>query len=257
METQMNEQHQSQEIQNLRQRQPKHLKIGERMMKADNGNIFAMDILAVAVLNRSIRLVRGFCDQINTNFMCAAPLVRLQLDNFLRFGAARHVVNLNEFVIEIMGGTPVRKLKDRHGKPMTDAYLVELAATECPEIKDIYQRGCGFIHLCEVHIAHAVQATGHMQGCLSVSLEDDEINDELRRNAIEVMTFVTDLVLMNVDGWAQTKENPEMVRDPMKRAEMLLQIGEVETARNWLQMVVKEHPDPGVVASATARLATI
>jgi hypothetical protein len=244
-------------LKRLGERQGEHVRLGERMAKADGGNVFMMDFLAVAVLNRSLRLVKGFCDQIKTNFMCAAPLVRLQLDNLLRLRAAHEVGNLNNFVKAIMQGTPIKKLKDRKGQPMTDARLLELASIEYPQLKDIYERGCSYIHLCEVHIAHAVQGAGPMQATLSVSLEDHEITDEHRLNALDVMTYVTDLVLSQVEGWVQTKANPEFVRNPMKRAEWLLERGHVTKAKEWLRMVIKGHHDPSIVANAQAKLASI
>jgi len=244
-------------INRLLQRKAAHLELGQRMFKADGGNLFCMDLLATAVLNRSIRLVQGFADQIRTNFLCAAPLVRLQLDNLLRFNGARFVDSLNDFVIEILRGTPIRKIKDRTGQFMNDAYLLKKAAAEYPELEAIYERGCGYIHLCELHMLHTAQVTGDMEIELSVALEDDEIKDEHRVSAIDAMIRVTDLVLNVVAGWVATKSDPELVRKPIKRAEQLLERGHVSLAKEWLRRVIAEHPVDSVVAEAEAKLSTI
>jgi hypothetical protein len=87
-----------------------------------SGEIEPIDIYAFMALKRSISLVFGFIEMIRAqNFLCAAPLIRLQLDNLLRFRAAFLVEDQNLFVIDVLQEKEVRKLKDRFGKPMTDA----------------------------------------------------------------------------------------------------------------------------------------
>ncbi len=237
--------------------QREHLDLGRRMSEADGGNLFHMDLLATAVLNRSMRLVRGFADLIRTNFLCAAPLVRLQLDNFLRFNASRHAPDLDAFVTALLRGTPVRKMKDTSGQPMTDANLLQKAAAEYPDLDDIYERGCAYIHLCEVHILHAAEMTGPLRLALSISEREPEVNDGHRISAVHAMTRVTGLVLKHVEGWVLTKAEPGLVRDPMSHAEWLLERGHVSKAKEWLRQAAAFHRDAGVVAAAKAKLGSL
>lgn len=72
------------QIEKLRQSKSDHIKMGERVLSAHGGDLYTFDLLAVATLNRSMCLLRGFCDLMaSENFVAAAPLVRMQLDKAL------------------------------------------------------------------------------------------------------------------------------------------------------------------------------
>jgi len=90
-----------------------HLELLKMTIEADNKNLFALDLLAIAVYKRSISLINGFCDSIrNNNFICAAPLIRLQLDNLIRFYASFIVKNPHQFVSDVIEGKHIRNLED-------------------------------------------------------------------------------------------------------------------------------------------------
>ena len=81
------------------------LKLGLRIMQAHGGAIYPLDLLSNAVLHRSMSLISGFCAMIEAkNFICAAPLLRLQIDNLLRFYAAFVVSDPHEFAMEAVQG---------------------------------------------------------------------------------------------------------------------------------------------------------
>ncbi len=66
-----------------------HLDLGKKMSEAYEGAIYPMDLLAAAVLNRSLYLIHGISRLVlDRNYISAVPLLRLQLDNVLRFHAA-------------------------------------------------------------------------------------------------------------------------------------------------------------------------
>jgi hypothetical protein len=241
-------------IEALRERREDHLRLGEKMLKAYEGTCYAMDFLGAAVLNRSIRLVKGFADVIADNFMCAAPLVRLQLDNLLRFHAAFLVENPHDFVMDVLRGERINRLKDRDNQQMTDRHLVEKAAVKHPQIRDIYDNGCSYVHLSEAHIFHAVQSSGDNQVCITISDEETEVTEGVRLAAIETMISLTDLVLKYVEGWTYTKDNPHLVTKPLQYADSLIQRRLTNEAREWLQRLINEHPDPTVVAKSEAML---
>lgn len=81
-----------------------------------------MDLLAVATLNRSLALLTGFSAMIEArNFVSAAPLIRLQLDNCLRFSACWLVSDPHDFAMKVLEGKQVRSLRDSNGNRLTDA----------------------------------------------------------------------------------------------------------------------------------------
>src|SRR5437899_1352505 len=108
-------------LKNLRASEPLHLEVGLQMMKAADGAVFPVDLLAWAALNRSANLVPGFASLVEAwNLIAAAPLLRLQIDNCLRFYGVYIVSKPHEFAGAVLKGEQVRKMKDSKGKLMTD-----------------------------------------------------------------------------------------------------------------------------------------
>lgn len=74
-----------------------HIEVTGKMIQADNSNIFPLDLMGISVSKRSMSLIKGFIEMIRQeNFICAAPMLRMQLDNSLRFYAAFLVENPHE-----------------------------------------------------------------------------------------------------------------------------------------------------------------
>lgn len=114
--------------------------------------IFPLDLLASAVMNRSLNLLLGFCSLIEArNFVAAAPLLRLQLDNVLRFSAAWLVYDPHRFAWEVIEGTTVTDIQDSTGQRMFDWYLVRKLAEENPWAPEVYKQASGYVHLSEKH----------------------------------------------------------------------------------------------------------
>ena len=81
--------------------------------------------MLIAVFNRSISLISGFCLLIrNDNFICAARLIRLQLDSAIRFYAFFLNQKSDEIFTKFMNGEKLSGIKDSlTGKRFTDDYL--------------------------------------------------------------------------------------------------------------------------------------
>lgn len=244
-------------IESLRNLGPSHTQIGHEMFTAHDGDLYPMDFLGAAVLNRSMRLIKGFSDLIPSNFMAAAPLVRLQLDNLLRFHAAFLVQDPHRFVMDVLQGSQINKLKSQDGSRLTDAYLVERIVAKDFDIKTIYERGCSYVHLSDLHLLHAVQSSGDMQVAITISEDESEVPDDLRLDAVETMIFVTQLILNHVRGWVCTKANPELVQKPLERIRSLLDRGKMDEAKSWLERIARDHPDPVLVAEAKRMLTSL
>jgi hypothetical protein len=113
------------QIAELRARHGEHLILGSAFLGSKGSALYKLDVLAIAVLDRSLALLRGFCDLVEgRNMIAAAPLLRCQLDNGLRFLAPSLVADPHDFAEKVARGIAVRKIKDRGGKLMVDSYLV-------------------------------------------------------------------------------------------------------------------------------------
>jgi hypothetical protein len=170
-------------------------------------NITVPCIYAFMVLKRSLSLVFGFTELTrNSNFLCAAPLIRLQLDNLLRFHAAFMAQDPNQFVVDVIQGKQVRQLQDQFGKKMTDVHLQDVLAIQYPWLKDVYASTSGYVHLSEKHFFNAIRASdGGPEGMLDIYIGPDDkmLTDEVYEAAIEDMILVTHALLTFAGDWAQ------------------------------------------------------
>ena len=191
------------------------LKLGLKIMKAHGGAVYPLDFLSSAVLHRSMSLVNGFCTMIEAkNFICAAPLLRLQIDNLLRFFAAFIVSDPAEFAMEVFRGKQIRNMLDASGKRMTDRHLVNLLSEQYDWIDRVYEHTAGYIHLSSKHIFNTLQADEKTDGKVSICVgpTDEYIPDSIRLEAVEAMAEITRALMRYLDGWAFTKDNPEVVK---------------------------------------------
>ena len=202
-------------IAQLEQIKKDHLISAGEMLRADNGNMFPFDLFATAVYKRSMSLIDAFIKTIPDNFFCAAPLVRLQLDNLLRLFAHDRVnVNIHDFALEVMGGKSIRSMKDKEtGEKLTDARLVEKFKEIDPRVEKLYKETSGYIHLSEKHIYDTISVDGK-DGLIRayISEKDEFITDNARLEVIAAMIGITKLLLWQLDSWTFTKNNPELVK---------------------------------------------
>jgi hypothetical protein len=186
-----------------------HMEIGLYMARADGGTMYPIDTFALAVLHRSMSLIRGFCDSVRSeNYLCAAPLVRLQLDNLLRMYALFIAHDPHEVAFRAFAGVPIRKQKDRAGNKMIDQYLVKKLSVDLPWVGRVYEETSGFIHLSEKHIfsTHGSIDRNKREVRICVSGRDFSIPDAARMEAAKCMSAITFQVLRYVYGWAHTKD---------------------------------------------------
>jgi len=197
------------QLKDLERSQGTHFQVCGRVLKADGGAMFPVDFIALAVLHRSLALLRGFCHAIrDQNFICAVPLVRMQLDNLLRFYALSLVDNPHTLALKILGGDPLRKFPDRTGRKMTDSYLVEKLSEYLPWVKRLYKETSGYIHLSEKHIFNTIVSVDHVGRTVEhgVTGYDIGVPDSLRLEAVAAMREITKQLLGFVETWAHTKE---------------------------------------------------
>jgi len=197
-------------LERVESRIPTHLELFRSAWTAYHGHIYEMDLLITAVLNRSLSNVRGFCRLLRQlNFLCAAIVLRSQIDNLLRLSAAWLVQDPKEFVLKVLEGTPIRKLADRGGKKMTDVFLCKTLSRVHPWIERVYREASGYVHLSEKHILYTHRPTGQFEMETSLGEPDAFVTDTLRLEAIAAFDAATDLLFDYVKGWIFTKSHPD------------------------------------------------
>lgn len=189
-----------------------HLALGKKMLGSEAG-LYPLDFFATATLNRSFNLLKGFRLLLESgNFESAVPLVRLQLDNALRFGASWLVDDPHDFAMRVLGGISIRDQKDGNGRRMTDAYLVESLSREYPWLPEVYKHACAHVHLSEKHFFSAIRV-GEKEGDaaplhLKISESDMFIPDQVYVEAVDLFEKASEILFRYIHGWIYTKENP-------------------------------------------------
>ena len=198
----------------LRDSEHLHLEIWKKMSEAHGGAFYPVDLLANAVLHRSINLVHGYAALVEQrNFICAAPLLRLQIDNCLRFYAVFIVDKPHDFAMKILSGVQVGKMKDKAGSLMADAYLTKKLSQIHPWVSRVYKRTSAYIHLSDAHIFNTFAPTSPEERKdriqkLTVGAGDCFEGDEFYEEATEAFIEATHVLLNYVIGWVKTKQNP-------------------------------------------------
>jgi hypothetical protein len=202
------------ELAELRARRDEHLILGTAFLAPRGSALYKLDLLAIAVLDRSLALLRGFCDLVEgSNMIAAAPLLRCQVDNGLRFFASTLVQIPHDFAEKVAKGIAVKKIKDRSGKLMMDAYLVDRLAAQVPWVKSLYAQASGYVHLSEQHILNTVGIPDH-EGMTTIGItgQDGSVWTEQRYlEAIEAFDYSTSLVLELLEQWSQARGTPPKV----------------------------------------------
>jgi len=173
-------------------------------------DLYQMDLLTTAVLNRSLALIEGFVVLVRGhNTLAALHLVRLHLDSLLRYSAAWLVEDPGAFAMEVFGGKPVRKIKDRTGALMTDKYLTDKLTEEYTWVSSVYNQTSGYVHLSEKHYHSAIRKKegGEDEQVVEaiISKDDRFIPYSLKLDAAGAMFEITQCIYEYVFGWTDTK----------------------------------------------------
>lgn len=195
----------------LRSSQDIYFKTLSEMLNVDNGSIYNFDLFILGVVKRSLSLINGFIRLIeDNNFLSAAPLVRLHLDNLLQIYAIFLVKNPHETAGKIMGGKRMKDCKDANGVSMSDSYLKEKFFSD-PENKDfmglknVYSETSKFIHFSQKHISSIFESLKDNNFNILISKEMD-IPDDKKLEIILCMIEVTKAQFKYIIGWVETKK---------------------------------------------------
>jgi len=171
--------------------------------------VYPLDMYLDGIYIRSLSLMNASITLLDSkNYMAAASIVRLHLDNFLRLYASYLVKNPHDFSMEVMGGKPIKKIKDHDEKFMNDGYLAKKASEKYPWIQQVYDKGCGFVHFSSTHIFSNLKIIDKDERTIEtyIGKEDwDNVTDRSRIEVLAVMIEISDCILQLAYGWARKK----------------------------------------------------
>jgi hypothetical protein len=174
---------------------------------------YTFDIFVNGLLNRSVNLLNGFILLMRqNNFIAAAPLVRLHLDSLLRLYAPQLIdYNVDEFALKVISGTPVRKLKDKDNKNMTDSRLVEKISEHDAFnwVQKVYDTGNAYVHYSDQLVFAAMKVKDKEERIVNftVGQHDEFVPITEKHGAVHWMHEITDGLLFLTYSWVKQKES--------------------------------------------------
>lgn len=198
----------------LEGRRKKLLKLGMAMMKAYDGAMYPVDLLAIGALKRTISTIAGIKQLIqDANMICARTLVRTQIDTAIRFYSVFIVDDPHSHSLEILSGKQINQMKDSSGKQMRDAYLVEKISEEYPWVSTVYKNLSGYIHFSDSHLFSPVQHVDDETGSMkfAIQAEDTKFPEFSWVEVVDCLNESIDIFIKYLEGWIFTKDNPELI----------------------------------------------
>ena len=205
-------------LEELSKAQKWFIESSKRFIEAGNNKLYVLDFFASTVNNRAISLTNAYVILAkDNNYLTAVSLIRLQLDNALRFFASTLVSDSHDFVMHALSGKAIKDYKDAKGKKLSDNYLAKQLEVHFAGIQKLYSDTCGFIHLSDRHFVPIIakfeevsRKIGFKIGCY------DNFKLEEKIDFSRTMLEVSKLVLIVVEQWKHEKEKLGILYDNQK-----------------------------------------
>lgn len=190
--------------------------LGLATLDADERAMFPLDMMALGAVKRSVSTSSAVLAMVKAwNMVCARTLLRTHIDTSLRFSAAWLVADPHAFATDVVKGERIDRLKDRDGKRLTDARLVELRTPECPWLPAVYSGLSGYVHFSGCHIVDSVTTLDHAARTIQfeISPMDTRFPEFSWVEVLECFRETTELLARYLHGYRITKNmSPEQLR---------------------------------------------
>jgi hypothetical protein len=200
-------------LEELRLDEAKMLEFGKKLTQSGGRAMFPLDLLAFAAIKRNLSTTAALVTLIEAhNMLAARSMLRVHLDSSLRFAAAWFVDDPQGFAAKVNAGERIDKLKDREGKPLKDARLVELLTPDHPWLPEVYKRLSGYVHLSDSHLTGTVIAVDDEAQTVSFFLgkTDDHYPAQSWLEIMDCAQEGTEILAYYLAGYIQTKNtSPE------------------------------------------------
>ena len=201
-------------LEELANRRNRFIKLTEEMISAYKGTMYPVDIFVIGAVKRAISTAAGFRLLVESwNMICARALLRMQIDTALRFSSVFLVKKPHDFVIRVLKGQQINKLKDKDGNKMTDAYLVSKLAPEYSWLPVVYKNLSGYVHFSEHHLIDSIEHINDESRTVSwaITEEDRKFPEFSWAEVVACFNESSDIFMKYLKGWIFTKANPEIV----------------------------------------------
>ncbi|MBB3291713.1 hypothetical protein FHT39_000352 [Mitsuaria sp. BK045] len=185
---------------------------GKQVITACAGSIFPADVYFMATCNRALQNFDAFQLTMKADFFSTSMiLLRVQLDSVLRCYGLLQTTDPHDVATQVMNEVKLSKIKDKHGKPMTDAYLVDLFSSISDAnkaIKHVYSLSSGYVHLSNAAIGNLLskaKPTDAGQHGFYIGAGEPEVPTKAKLELVQAFNAVTNVIFQIAAEWAKTR----------------------------------------------------
>jgi hypothetical protein len=183
-----------------------------RQLHAISPQMETFDFLLIAALNRTVNISKAYTTLIrDSNFIAAAPLVRINIDTLLRlYASIISEFDRNTFASKVMGGELIKKMKlnGTNRDLRDDTLYLELSKIEGMEwVTDIYKAGNSFVHLEKSHIFSSLKIADEKERMvnLSIGFHDAFVPESEKYGSAVWMNKIIDSIIEQAQIWMYEK----------------------------------------------------
>ena len=183
---------------------------GHSALSECNGAMYRVDLLLIGICKRTIAHCSGFRTMIKqNNFICAASMLRMQLDTALRAFGLGMVDDPEDFAKHLLQGGRYDTYKDSAGNQLRDRYLVKEVAKQFSWVESVYKETSDFVHLSERHLFTAIGSIDEDNQIVNfdVSAQDPNKGDDQYVEAAHAFRAVTGIILGILSDWRDQRRD--------------------------------------------------
>jgi hypothetical protein len=182
------------------------LKLGKQLFGKEGSAIFPLDLLAYAALKRNIAISEAMSLVIAMwNMTTARTLLRVHIDTGLRFSAAWLVDDPQGFASKVVAGERIDKLKDKKGKLLRDAHLVEVRSMEYPWLPEVYKRLSGYVHFSGSHFHDTIESIDEDSISFDIRATDHKYPESSWVEVLDCFSEASSILAWYLRGYIETK----------------------------------------------------
>ena len=152
------------------------LKLGAALTGGKDAPMYPLDFITLGAVKRNLSLTAAMRLLIESwNLVCARAVLRLHIDTSLRYSAAWMVDKPQDFATKILGGERIDRMKDKHGKRLTDAHIVETRSADYAWLPDVYANLSGYVHFSGSHVFDSIASMSDETGSIQFEITDTDL----------------------------------------------------------------------------------
>lgn len=184
-----------------------------RIMKAGKSSIHKLDFFALSIINRAISLNKGFKTLMETeNTLSAVGLLRLQLDNLIRYNAIIVCEKPFELMEHILDNKSIHEYRENN-KAFSDNFLAKRLNERFPNSLKLYKYLCNYIHYGYTHVDYIfrekVCSTENSPYSVVVG-DNDRFSLEDKIDYTENLINISSNLITLMNQWAKEKDSWEL-----------------------------------------------